>query len=60
MANKYRGKYKKCRTCKHVIDVHMVIVEVKPECPKHVVFSCGLFVDKKRCETCEHWEAKTS
>lgn len=53
---KYRGKYKKCRSCIHALDVHMVMVEVKGTCLKGVKFSSGLMVDKYTCERCEYYE----
>ena len=36
---KYRGKYKKCRECKHSEEVLMMLVEVKESCPNHIKFS---------------------
>lgn len=53
---KYRGKYKKSRTCIHAICVHMVLVEAKDTCPKAVKFSSGLMTDKYICEQCEHYK----
>ena len=53
---KYRGKYKKCRECKHAKEVMMWLVRVKETCPKHIKFSSMLAVDKPTCETCEHFK----
>jgi len=55
---KYRGKYKKCRDCKHAKEVMMYIVQTKESCPKHVNFSGTLAVDKPTCERCEYFEPK--
>lgn len=57
---KYRGKYKKCRECKHVKEVLMMLVETKESCPNYVVFSGIRAVDKPTCERCEHFEPKES
>ena len=54
--NKYRGKYSKCRTCKHAIEPMMALVEVSDKCPKRVYFSGGPMVSKQTCETCNHYE----
>jgi len=55
---KYRGKYKKSRTCGHAENVHMVMVSVKDTCPKKSKFSSGFMVDKYTCETCEYYQEK--
>jgi len=55
---KYRGKYKKCRECKHAVDVMMVLVETKESCPKSIKFSSLRAVDKMTCEECEHFEKR--
>ena len=38
MMAKYRGKYKKCRECKHAEEVMMYIVQTKESCLNYVVF----------------------
>jgi hypothetical protein len=48
MMAKYRGKYKKCRECKHAGEVMMYIVQTKESCPKRVNFSGTLAVDFKK------------
>jgi len=55
---KYRGKYGKCRECKHVWNVGMWIVWVRDSCKndKAVMFSSGKAVDKPTCEDCEYFE----
>ena len=53
---KYRGKYKKCRECRHVRDVMIWLVRVKKSCPKGVKFSSMRAVDKSTCEECEYFE----
>ena len=53
---KYRGKYKKCRECKHSEEVLMMLVEVKESCPNHIKFSSMLAVDKQKCEGCTYFE----
>jgi hypothetical protein len=53
---KYRGKYKKCRECKHSEEIMMWLVKVKESCPKHIKFSSMLAVDKPTCEECEYFE----
>ena len=57
--DKYRGKYKKCRTCVHAVEPMMELVIVKESCPeKWENKSTGtMFSDKHRCEACEHYEA---
>ena len=55
---KYKGKYKKCRTCVHAIEPLMVMVIVKESCPKAIKFSSGPMVEKMTCENCEKWEDK--
>ena len=57
---KYRGKYKKCRECKHVEEIMNWIVLIKQSCPKHVNFGGTLAVDKPTCERCEYFEPKES
>ena len=53
---KYKGRYKKCRECKHVIEVMMFLVEVKPSCPKGRKLNYSKAVDKPTCEGCEFFE----
>ena len=53
---KYRGKYTKCRECKHSEEVMMWLVKVKESCKKHIKFSSMMAVDKPTCETCEYFE----
>ena len=55
---KYRGKYKKCRTCIHSIEPLMVMVLVRESCPNKHKFSGGDMVDKYTCKKCEHFEEK--
>ena len=55
MPAKYRGKYKKCRTCKNVIEIWNVMVEVTEDCPRKLRFSSGNMVTKEICEECEDW-----
>ena len=55
---KYRGKYKKCRECKHSEEVLMMLVETKESCPNHIKFSSMLAVDKPTCEGCTYFESK--
>ena len=55
---KYRGKYKKCRTCTHAIEPLTVIVLVGEACPNKHMFSDGYMTDKYTCEKCEHFEEK--
>lgn len=49
---KYKGKYKKCRSCIHVIEVRSVISEVKESCPHRVKYVYMWIVTKKKCESC--------
>jgi hypothetical protein len=59
--SKYRGKYKKCRTCENAIEPMMIMVVVKDSCPKKVKFSSGSYmVDKYTCEACEHFKPKSA
>lgn len=55
---KYKGKYRKCRQCKHVRDIGMWIVWVTESCknPRVIRFSSGLAVDKPTCEECQCFE----
>ena len=53
---KYRGKYVKCRECKHSERVMMWMVKVKETCPKGMQLSCMRAVDKPTCEDCEYFE----
>ena len=55
---KYNGKYKKCRKCKHVIDLGMWLVWVKDTCKNErvVILSSGKAVDKPTCEECDCFE----
>ena len=55
---KYKGKYAKCRKCKHVRDIGMWIVWVNEGCksPYVMKFSSGLAVDKPTCEECKCFE----
>lgn len=55
---KYRGKYKKCRTCTHVIETLMIMVLVKDTCPNKHMFSGGYMTDKYTCEKCEHFKER--
>lgn len=59
---KYRGKYKKCRTCKHVEEIGMSVVFVYESCPNKITIPSGLrslyTSDKQRCEECKYWELK--
>ena len=53
MMAKYRGKYKKSRTCVHAEEVMMILVRVSADCPHGIVVSSGtLFSDKELCEAC--------
>lgn len=54
---KYRGKYNKCRECKHSEEVLMSLVEVKETCPNHIKLSSMLAVDKPTCERCTYFES---
>lgn len=54
--SKYRGKYKRCRECKHSEEVMMWLVRTTENCPKHIKFSSMNAVDKPTCEECEHFE----
>ena len=57
---KYRGKYKKYRTCKHAdktgLMEYMILVPVLETCPKMKRLLSGNFADKVICENCEAWE----
>ena len=54
--DKYRGKYKKCRTCVHAVEPMMSLVVVKESCPNKWFSSIGtMFSDKHRCETCKDY-----
>lgn len=55
---KYRGKYSKCRQCRHVRDIGMWIVWIKDSCLNKtaVKLSSGRAVDKQTCEECPHFE----
>jgi len=57
---KYRGKYKKSRTCVHAIEVMMVMVQVKDSCPDKTNYSSGPMSDKYHCEKCKHHEERLS
>lgn len=52
---KYKGKYKKCRSCQHAKEVHMVLVEVKETCPNGRKRSSMTCVDKRTCESCQYY-----
>lgn len=57
--SKYRGKYKKCRQCKHVEEVANGGCWVTDNCPKGFKFSHGgNYIQKSACETCENFENK--
>lgn len=56
---KYRGKYKKCRACKHAIEPMMALVETKRSCPRHIDFNGFRAVEKQTCEECEHFEQRS-
>ena len=55
---KYRGKYAKCRKCKHVWNVGMWIVWVRDSCKndKTLMLSSGKAVGKPMCEECKYFE----
>lgn len=55
MQAKYRGKYKKCRTCKNAIEVMMVMVRVDENCPHGVQYTSSVMTDKYTCDKCEDW-----
>ncbi|RNC62795.1 MAG: hypothetical protein AWM53_02014 [Candidatus Dichloromethanomonas elyunquensis] len=55
---KYKGKYKKSRSCIHAEQPLMFMVIVKDTCPKKVKFSSAYMVDKPTCEECECHEPK--
>lgn len=54
--NKYRGKYDKCRICKHVIEPMMIIVMVKDTCPYKWTLKGEHYSDKHRCQNCDKYE----
>lgn len=56
--NKYRGKYKKCRSCVYALDVHMVLVKTDDKCPKSFVLNDWNFTDKMTCEMCDSWNKR--
>lgn len=54
---KYRGKYKKCRSCVHAVEPLMELVIVLETCPKLFKSSSGTsFSDKHICEECEFYK----
>jgi predicted RNA-binding Zn-ribbon protein involved in translation (DUF1610 family) len=56
MKNQYKGKYTKCRTCKHIEEVMNFLVVVKQSCP-YKVPNVGNST-KSRCQQCDKWEVK--
>lgn len=57
---KYRGKYKKCRSCVHAVEPLMELVIVLETCPKLFKSSNGtLFSDKHTCEECEFYREES-
>lgn len=56
---KYRGKYKKSRTCVNATEVMMELVRVNKNCP-HGIFKMNgdSFSNKHKCEECGHWQER--
>lgn len=57
---KYRGKYKKCRSCKHAVEVLGKAIMVKNTCPKGTKFASCFIVHRLTCEKCEQYERATN
>lgn len=53
---KYKGKYKKCRDCKHVKEIWNVIVEINRSCKNDIANRLG-YSTKDNCERCEQFES---
>lgn len=53
--SKYRGKYNKCRTCKHAIEPMMVLVRVKESCPNKWTQKGEHYSDIHRCQECDKY-----
>jgi hypothetical protein len=56
--SKYRGKYKKSRSCVNAVEPLMQMVIVADSCPYGTQYSSAIMVDKRTCEVCDEYKVK--
>ena len=60
MSAKNKGKYYKCKKCKHVEECFNFLVIVKDSCPnKRETKGQENQSTKQRCQECEQWEEES-